>query len=76
MRVDLSMALRIMLLDVLKLRRLLESWDIPVQVPHPLVQVRVSRADIADVGLEMLNVYDVKADQGGEETDVGFGDGR
>ena len=56
-----------------KLSRLPESRDIPIQIPHPLMQIRVSRADIPDVGLEMLDVDGVEADYGRVESDVCFG---
>lgn len=62
--VDLGVAPRVVPLDVLKLRRLLERGDIPVQVAHPPVQRRVPRADVADVALEVLDVDGVEADEG------------
>lgn len=40
-RVDLGMAPSIMILDVLKLRRVLERRLGPVQVAHPLVNRRI-----------------------------------
>jgi hypothetical protein len=70
--VDLRMTLGIMLLDMLKLRRILERRPVPVQVTQPLVQVWVSGANIADVALEVLDVDGIEADYGGEETDIGF----
>ena len=39
---------------------------------HPLVKMWVSRSDIADVALEVLNVDRVEADDGGEKPDIGF----
>lgn len=74
-RVDLRMALRVVLLDMLKLRRLLERGYIPVQVSQPAVNRRIPGSDIANVSLEMLDVDGVEADDGGEESDVSFGDG-
>ena len=47
---------------------------LPVQIPHPRVQVGVAGADVADVALEVLDVDDVEADDGRVEADVGFGD--
>lgn len=64
------MALCIVLLDVLKLRRILESRHIPVEVPQPFVQRRVPRADIADVALEMLHIDRVEADDGSVESHI------
>lgn len=57
------MATRIVPLNVVKLSRLLECRLRPVQVTHPLVDVRVSRADVANVALEVLHVDGVEADQ-------------
>ena len=65
MRINLAMALRIMFLNMLKLRRSSESVYIPVQVPQPLMQRRVSGANVSDVALEMLYVHGVEADDGG-----------
>ena len=39
--VDLLMTLRIMLLDMLELRRLPEGRHIPIQFPQPLMQRRI-----------------------------------
>lgn len=69
------MTLRIMLLNMRELRRLAKSRDFPIQISHPLVQSRISRANIAKVAFEVLNVDGVEADYSGEETDVGFGYG-
>lgn len=69
------MTLGIVLLDVLELGRLAESGDIPVKMPQPFVQRRVSGSDITDVAFEVLDVDGVKADNGGVETDVCLRDG-
>ena len=58
------MAPRIVPLDVLKLRRVSKRWDVPVEVPQPSVNVRVARADVTNVALEMLNVHRIKANDG------------
>lgn len=50
------MALGVVVLDVEEVGRLLERGDLPVQVPHPAVQSRVARPNIADVAFEMLHV--------------------
>ena len=68
------MALRIMFLDMFELRRFPKRRHIPIQMPQPFMQCRVSGADVADVAFEMLHVDRVEADDGRVETDVGFGD--
>ena len=70
------MALRIMLLDVLKLRRLPERRVSPIQIPQPAVQGGVPGPDVPNVALEVLHVDDVEADDGGKEADVGFREAR
>lgn len=74
MRIDLLMALRIMLLNMLKLRRLPKRRDIPIQIPHPIVDLWVPAPDIPDVTLEMLHVYGIEADDSRVEPDVRFRD--
>jgi hypothetical protein len=64
-----------MVLDVLKFRRVLERRYVPVQMPHPLVEVWIASADVANVALEVLYVDRIEAHDGGVETDVSFGDG-
>ena len=66
----------IMPLDVLKLRRLPEGRDIPIQAPDPAMQRRVSRPDIPQIALEMLHVHGVEADDGRVQAHVRFGDVR
>lgn len=68
------MALRIMLLNMLKLRRAAKRRVIPIQIPKPFMQVRVIRADGLEIGLEVLDVDDVEADDGRVEADVCFCD--
>ena len=65
---------RIMPLDMLKLRRLSERRNIPVQMPHPLVQIGIPTPDIPDIGLEVLDVDRVEPDYCRVEPDVCFGD--
>ena len=65
---------RIVPLDMLELRRLSKSRHIPVQLPHPSVQIRIARSNISEVGLEVLHVHAVKPDDCSEETDIGFSD--
>jgi hypothetical protein len=73
MWIDLSMTLRVMVLDVLKLGRVFEGWVIPVQMSEPLVEMRVAGANVAYVAFEVLDVDGVEADQGCVEADVCFG---
>ena len=70
------MALGVMALDVLELRRLSERRHIPIQVPHPLVQRRVSRTNVANVALEVLHIHRVEADDRRVQSDIGFRDVR
>ena len=50
------MALGVVPLDVLELRRLDEGRVVPVEVAQPGVDGGVAGADIADVALEVLDV--------------------
>lgn len=68
------MASRIVFLDVIKDGCIFECGHVPVQVPQPLVNVRVAGTDIAEICLEMLHIDGVKADYGGIEPDISFGD--
>ena len=69
-RIDLRMALCIMVLNMRKLRRILKRRNIPIQMPKPLVDMRISRADISDVGFEVLDIYSVKSYYCGEQPDI------
>lgn len=51
-----------MLLDVQEVGRLTEGRDVPVEMAHPPVDGWISRPDVAQVALEMLNVDGVEAD--------------
>ena len=68
------MTLRIMLLDMFKLRRLPKSRHIPIQIPQPLVNRRIPTSYISHITLEMLNVHRIEPHDGGVQADVGFGD--
>lgn len=70
------MAPSIMPLNMLKLRRLAESGDIPVQHANPAVQGRVARPDVAHVALEVLHVHGVEADHGRVQPHVRLRDAR
>ena len=68
------MTLSVMLLNMFKLRRLIERRHIPIQFPQPFMQRRVPGPDVPDVALEMLHVHGIEAHDGGVQSDVGFGD--
>lgn len=68
------MAPRVMPLDVLKLRRVLERIVRPVQMAHPPVQSRVPGANIANVALEMLDVDGVEPDERHVQPDICLGE--
>ena len=53
-----------MLLDVLKMRRCPERRHVPIEMPQPFVQSRISRSNVADIAFEMLDVDGVEADEG------------
>lgn len=57
------MAPRIMPLDVLKLRGLPKGVMHPVQIAQPPMQSGISRANIPNIALEMLDVDGVEADK-------------
>ena len=63
-----------MFLDMLKLRRLPKSRNVPIQFPQPLVNRRITRADVAKVAFEMLDVDGIEADDCCVESYIGFGD--
>ncbi|KAJ3472434.1 hypothetical protein NLG97_g10991 [Lecanicillium saksenae] len=62
-RVDVGVAAGVVPLDVLKLRRVLEGGNGPVQVAHPLVDGGVAGANVPDVALEVLDVDGVETDE-------------
>jgi len=45
------MALCVVALDMLKIRCILESWDVPVQISQPLVDRWETGSDVPEVGL-------------------------
>ena len=59
--------------DMLKVARILESGDLPVQLAEPQVDGRVAVAYRTDVALEVPDVYGVEADDRDEESNVGLG---
>jgi hypothetical protein len=70
------MALRVVVLDMLKLRCVVESWNVPVQFPEPTMDSRITATDIPEVGLEVLHIADVEADNGCVKPDVSLCDRR
>lgn len=68
------MTCRIMLLNVLKLRRVVEGRNVPVELTHPFMQCWITRADLPEIALEVLVVDGVEADNGCVEADISFGD--
>lgn len=73
--INLLVTLRIMFLDMLKLRRLPKSRDIPIQMSQPFMQCWVSRPDVTDIALEVLDIDGVEANDGRVETDICLGNG-
>src|SRR3954468_8184421 len=73
-RIDIVMTLRVVLLDMLEIRRLLERLDIPIQVFEVVVQKRVIVPDGAKIALKMLHVDCVEPDQCRIRADVDFGE--
>lgn len=65
--------LSIMLFDVLKVGRILERRNIPVQMLQPLVDIRVIISDSTNIALKMLNINRIKANNGRIKSDIGFG---
>jgi hypothetical protein len=72
-RIDIIMAFRVVLLDMLEIRRLPKPLDIPIQVFEVVVQKRVIVPDGAEIALEMLHVDCVEPDQRRVRADVDFG---
>ncbi len=70
----LLMTFCIMVFDMFELRRVLERRYVPVQVPQPLMQRRITRSDITEIALEMLHIHGVEANDGSVEANVCLGD--
>ena len=64
----------VVMFDMLKLRRVLERRHVPVQLPQPFMQRRITRSDIADVALEMLHIDGIEPNDCSVEANVCFGD--
>lgn len=69
------MTLRIMLLNMFKVRRLPKRRVIPIKTPHPAMNGREPAPDITEVALEVLHVDRVEADDRREQSDIRLGDG-
>lgn len=69
------MTLRIMKLNMLKIRRIPKRRNIPIQPTHPAMNSREAGADVTEITLEMLDVDGVEADDGREEADIRLGNG-
>lgn len=55
---------------MLKLRRPPKRLMLPIQLPHPPMQMRVPRANIPHIALKVLDVDGVEANDGGVQSDV------
>jgi hypothetical protein len=64
------MALSVMVLDVREFRSILKSRDIPIQISEPLMNVRISRANILDVRLEVLYINHIEPHNRGEQPHI------
>ncbi len=68
------MTLRIVLLYMFKLCRLPKRGYVPIELPQPIMQLRIPTPDVSDIALEVLDVDRVEAYDRGVEADVGFCD--
>ena len=59
-RINPGMTPSIVLLDMFKLRRTLESFFIPIQFPQPPMQRRVAGPNIPYITLKLLDVYRIE----------------
>lgn len=64
------MTLAVILLDMLEISRVLDTWDIPVHVLQPSVEIWITMPYTPNHELEMLLVYCVEAYNGCVELDV------
>ena len=74
MLINLLMTLRIMLLDMLKLRRGTKCGDIPIQLSQPAMNRWIAAPDIPDITLEVLHIHGIEPDYRRIQADVGLGD--
>jgi hypothetical protein len=60
------MTLRIMFLNVREFGSLLpKCFLIPIQIPYPFMYMWIAAPNISDIGFEVLDIDDIKADNGG-----------
>jgi hypothetical protein len=74
------MTCHIVSFDMIKVGRLLEPGDFPIQMFQPSIQFRIPNSiatptgirmsDGADIGLEVLHVHGIEADDGDVQTDI------
>ena len=57
-------------LNMLKLRRLLERGNVPITIPQPVMNSRITRSNISDVTLKMLDIDRIKSDYSREKPNV------
>lgn len=68
--INISMALAVVLLDMLEVGRVPELWMVPVHALEPIVQDRILASDHAEITLEVLHVDCVETDQGTVDSNV------
>ncbi len=68
------MTLRIMMLDMIKVRRFAERRDFPIESSEPLMQMRISTSNISNVAFEVLHVYHIEPHDRGIQPDIRFGE--
>ena len=54
------MTFGIVILDMLELSRVAEFGMIPVQIPQPFVDCWIPTADVAEIGLEVLDIHGIE----------------
>lgn len=52
----------VVLFDVVELGARLESIVVPVQLPHPEINIRIPMADVTQVAFEMADIHGIEAD--------------
>lgn len=66
------MTLRIVILNMRKLRRLPKRRHIPIQVSQPLMNMRISTSNVPDIRLEMLDINRIKPHNRRKQSDICF----
>lgn len=67
------MRLGVVLLDMVEVGGFSKARNLPVQQPHPIVNVGVIMSDHLQIALEMLVVHRIKSDDGSVKSDISFG---